>query len=101
MISALYRYPKAMRRKVASTWGKRSAVVHATLRIERGVDADTLRWRALYDARGQLVRHGCTFYATGEVHWEMRRSLRGRSDQLDYIENGAVELTGGKRRMPV
>tara|TARA_R110000868_G_scaffold394400_1_gene665726 strand:- start:1914 stop:2204 length:291 start_codon:yes stop_codon:yes gene_type:complete len=87
----------AARKALSQRWH----AAKATKRIERGVDADTLRRRALHDARGQIVRHGCTYYATGEVHWEMRRSRRGRSDQLDYIENGAVELTGGPRRMTV
>lgn len=101
MISALYRYPKAMRRNVASAWGKRSAGVRAEQRIALGPDADTLRWRALHDARGTVVREGCTYRANGSVvRWQVRRAVAGRVDQFEFVANGRVKLCAGPRRFP-
>jgi len=67
-------------------------------RVNREVDADTLRRRALHDARGQIVREGVTYFGDGRiVPWSVRRSLRGRSDQLDVFAGGALWRTGGPR----
>lgn len=80
-----------------------SAAGHAAksrLRIARGVDAATLRSRALDDARGSLLRHGCTYSAGGEQHWQIIRSLRGRTDQRDVRINGHLWRTCGPRRLP-
>lgn len=100
MISYLYRYPKSMRRKVASAWGKRGAVACAELRAGRGIDAETAHRRALDDARGQLVREGCTYSATGEQHWQVVRSRHGRTNQRDVLINGQLFRTCGPRRLP-
>lgn len=89
-----------MRRKIASVWGRRSVVSQAKLRMERGVDADTLRRRALHNARGQLLRQGCTYSATGEQHWCVIRSVRGRIDQRDVLVNGELFKICGPRRLP-
>lgn len=90
MISALYRYPKPMRRKVASVWGKRGVESRSAIRIERGIDAETAHRRALDDARGQLLREGRTYSATGQQHWQVVRSIRRRTDQRDVLVNGLL-----------
>ena len=54
MISALYRYPKKERRAVAQLWARRSNAVQSAARIARAPDAETVRARALHDARGQI-----------------------------------------------
>ncbi len=100
MISALYRYPKSKRRAIAREWGLRSAKAHAVLRSEHGVDAETLRRRALDDARGQLLREGHTYRATGITHWRVVRSVRGRTNQRDILLNGELFRTCGPRRLP-
>jgi hypothetical protein len=100
MISVLYRYPKTLRRNVASVWGKRSAATQAKRRVERGSDAETLYRRTLHDARGQLLRHGCTYSVAGEKHWRIVRSIQGRTDQRDVIVNGQLFKTCGPRRLP-
>lgn len=100
MISALYRYPKFLRRKVARAWGLRSAAVRGVKRIETGVDADTLRRRALHDARGTVLREGVTYRADGETHWTVTRSVRGRTTQRDVIVDGKLNRTCGPRRLP-
>jgi hypothetical protein len=61
------------------------------------VDADTLRCRALDDARGLLLRHGATYTAAGVTRWELRRSRRGRVNQVDLIVDGIVWRTGARR----
>ena len=100
MISALNRYPKT-RREVARDWAHRSNAVQSTARIERGPDAETVRMRALYDARGQIVRQGVTFFGDGrEVPWMVCRSRCGRVNQFDFVANGVVKLTAGPRRFP-
>jgi len=100
MISALNRYPKQERRKVAQEWARRSNAVQSVARIASGVDADTLRSRALHDARGAVIREGHTYRSTGTTHWQIRRSLRGRTDQRDIVFDGALFRTCGPRRMP-
>lgn len=100
MRSALLRYPRRERRAVAQSWARRSHVAQAAARAIRGPDADTLRRRALHDARGQLLRHGCTYFGDGRVvPWEVRRSVRGRSDQCDVIVAGCLWKTCGPRRV--
>lgn len=66
-----------------------------------GVDAETLRRRALDDARGALLREGCTYSNAGEQRWKIIRSLRGRTDQRDVFVNGELFRTCGPRRLPV
>lgn len=100
MISALYRYPKHERRKVAQEWARRSNEVQAAARIRRGPDAETLRLRDLNDARGQLLREGETYRATGSTHWRVIRSVCGRTDQRDILLNGQLFKTCGPRRLP-
>lgn len=100
MISSLYRYPKSMRRKVASVWGKRGAAARALTRVERGIDAETAHRRALDDARGELIREGRTYSANGEQHWRIIRSIRGRTNQRDVIVDGKLFKTCGPRRLP-
>ena len=100
MISSLYRYPKSRRRKVARVWGLRGAASRAFKRRALGVDAETLAWREKQDARGQLIREGCTYSAEGEQRWSVIRSVRGRTTQRDVIVNGQLFKTCGPRRLP-
>lgn len=89
------------RRLRAQQMARRSNEVQATKRLNREPDADTLRWRALWDAKGSPTdRAGCTYTSGGEIHWEVRRSLRGRTNQYDLIANGSLVKTCGRRRMP-
>lgn len=60
-------------------------------------DFETLRMRALWDAKGRLIREGCTMRATGTVHWLLRRSLHGRVNQVDLLINGQLWRTGSLR----
>lgn len=98
-MDALLRYPKNQRRAVAQEWALRSQAVQQAKQIERGPDTDTLRMRALHDAKGQVLREGCTYTAGGETHWHVRRSLRGCTDQFDIVANGSVVRTCGRRRL--
>ena len=97
---ALKRIPKHLRSSMAREWAHRSNAVQAAKRIERGVDAETARKHALDDARGMVEREGCTYAATGETHWQVRRSVDGRTDQFDLVANGEVVRTAGPRRLP-
>lgn len=82
-------------------WGLASARVMAARRQGRALDPDTLRRRALHDARGTVLREGCTFFGDGRVvPWSVRRSLRGRTDQLDVVVSGRLWRTAGPRRLP-
>ena len=99
MISAFYRYDKKERRAVARLWAQRSNAVQAAARRARVPDADTLRRRALHDARGQTVREGTTYTAAAEIAWRVARSRHGRSNQLDVIVNGRIWRTAGARRI--
>jgi hypothetical protein len=100
MLAALLRYSRRERRAVAQSWARRSHATRAARRMERGPDADTLRRRALHDARGQIVRAGVTYFGDGRVVlWSVRRSVRGRVDQFDMIVGARVWRTGGVRRV--
>ena len=85
---------------MARIWAHRSNAVQAAARIARGPDADTVRMRALHDAKGQVVRHGTVYRATSITEWFVRRSVAGRVNQFDFVANGIVKLTAGPRRFP-
>jgi len=98
-MEALLRYPKHRRRAVAQEWARRSHAVQAAKRIERGPDWDTLRMRALHDARGQVLRHGVTYSAahpTG-LPWTILRSKNGRTNQVDLHVGTSLLSTCGLR----
>jgi hypothetical protein len=95
-MSLPYHIPKSLRSKVSRRWNAAKFAKRAAW----GADADTLRRRALYDARGQVVREGVTYSADrGETHWSLRRSVDGRVDQFDSVIDGVVVRTGGLRRL--
>lgn len=98
---ALKHIPKHLRSAKAREWAHRSNAVQAARRIARGVDAETARRRALDDARGAVLREGCTYTTAGDTQWQVRRSITGRSDQFDLVANGEVARTAGKRRLPL
>jgi hypothetical protein len=85
----------AARVALGSEWGKRSA-------LKRTYEPDwrSIVLRAQHEAKGQVLREGCTYAATGETQWQVRRSVAGRVDQLDLVANGEVVRTAGPRRMP-
>jgi hypothetical protein len=100
MLAALLRYPRRQRKAVARRWAHRSNAVQAAARLARGLDFKTVHRRALDDARGDVVREGVTYHGTGRVTaWQIRRSVRGRVDQLDIVVDGVVWRTGGPRRV--
>jgi hypothetical protein len=99
-MEALLRYPKHMRRAKAQEWARRSNAVQQSARMQREPDFETMRKRALRDARGTVLREGTTYTATGVTHWQVRRSVSGRTDQFDLVADGKVVRTCGQRRMP-
>ncbi len=86
-----------MRRKVASVWGKRGAAGRAKLRLEKGIDADTLRFRAADWARGLPVRE---IWSDGFA-LRVVRSVHGQTNQLDVWLGVNFWKTCGPRRLPV
>jgi len=78
-----------------------SQVVQSATRIANGVDADTLRSRALHDARGTIIREGHTYRSSGTTHWQVRRAITGRTDQYEFMANGRIKLLGGPRLFPI
>ncbi len=97
MLAALLRYPKRQRRAVAREWAYRSHAVQAASRAARSPDPDTRRWRALHDARGQIIAAGCVYYHDRVTPWRIVRSLRGRVDQVDLILSDQLYRTGSLR----
>jgi hypothetical protein len=96
-MEALLRYPKHERRAVAQEWARRSNAVQSAARMAREPDFDTLRWRALDDARGLILREGTTYRCGQETNWQLRRSLHGHSNQVDLLVNGLLFRTGSLR----
>lgn len=86
MLAALLRYPRAQRSEIARTWGLRAAAA----RVAREPDLVTLRKRALHDRRGQIIREGVTYCATGHIRWCVRHAVAGRSNQVEIVVNGRV-----------
>lgn len=58
-----------------------------------------MRWRALQDAKGLVLRAGVTFRADGLVPWVVRRSVGGRTDQLDLVAGERVVRRMGLTRL--
>lgn len=97
-MSIPYYVPSDKRAGVSQRWHE----AKARKRMSVPVDADTVRRRALHDARGQVLREGVTFFGDGAVfNWQVRRSLSGRTDQFDLVANGEIFKTCGQRSLPV
>jgi hypothetical protein len=94
MIKSNRRIELERRQEIGRRRGLASGVVWRERRRTREVEADTLRWRALHDAKGQLLREGCTYRADSETHWQLRRSTAGRVNQVDLVVNSVVWRTG-------
>lgn len=84
---AARRHSERQRIRVKRSWdsGERHAAI-----IRRGVDADTLRLRALEDRRGTVVIDAGAVV----VLW----SMLGRTDQMDIFEDGRKVFTGSAHR---
>jgi hypothetical protein len=98
---ALKRYPWKLRRAKAREWGARGHEAQARMRMERGPDPETVRLRALHDARGEVLRHGVT-YSTAHPKgraWTILRSKAGRVNQVDLHVAGALFATCGLRTL--
>lgn len=85
---------------MAQEWARRSNAVQESERLAREPDFETIRRRELHDARGQLLRDGCTYSTTGEQRWQIVRSVSGRTNQRDVLINGQLFKTCGPRRLP-
>ena len=83
-----------------SELGKAWAAARGRKRMGAGVDAETLRSRARDDARGTVLRHGCTYAAGAETAWQVVRSVDGRVTQFDLVANCEIVRTAGRRRLP-
>ena len=95
---ALSRYPKHLRSAKAREWGARGNASQQLARMQREPDFETIRKRALHDARGQIVRQGITYHGSGRItEWQIQRSIHGRTDQFDIVANGRIWRTAGPR----
>lgn len=94
----------AKKRAASSIIGRKRGLasqrVQRETRATRQLDADTLLRRTLDDARGQLLREGCTYSAIGEQRWRVVRSVAGRTNQRDVTINGSLFRTCGPRQLP-
>ena len=72
--------------------GKRSAL----LRKPQDPDWDTIRCRAMDDARGRVIREGCSWTGDRLHQWRIVRSVNGRLNQVDLIV-GNWQRTGSMR----
>ncbi len=83
-----------------SEFSARLHAAKASKRAKLGADADTLRKRALHDARGMVLHEGTTYENGTEKRWRVIRSIAGRTNQLDVFVNDALWRTCGPRRLP-
>jgi hypothetical protein len=92
-----YHVKGAARVELGRKWGLSSAAK----RKPSEPDGYTLHMRALHDARGMVVRHGCTYFGDGRVvPWSVRRSVRGRVNQYDVMAGAEIWRTAGPRKLP-
>lgn len=88
------------RREASERARKRALRSWAGGRTPRPEQAEDARKRALHDARGLVLREGVTYHGDGRITpWQVRRSLRGRTDQLDLVAPGHAIRTAGPRRL--
>lgn len=64
--------------------------------VRGGEFAEEARQRALQDAKGLVLREGVTYSTNGARHWQKRRALHGRTDQIELVCNGSVVKTIGQ-----
>ncbi len=65
-------------------------------KVCRGYDtAEDARTRALLDEKGTILREGVTYDSAGAHPWCKRRSLAGRTDQIELVYEGRVIKTTG------
>ena len=81
--------------------GRKRGLASAKAWTPHELDADTLRKRALHDARGQVVREGCDYDSHGEKNWKVQRSIYGRITQFDLLANGQPVESTGPRNLPL
>jgi hypothetical protein len=77
--------------------GRKRGLASAAAWKPRELDADTLRMRALWDARGLVIREGMTYTAAGCHTWAIRRAVQGRVNQVELVVDGARWRTGSMR----
>lgn len=89
------------RRQAASALARRmSRARWAKPRPIREETPEDARARALEAARGRRERHGDTYHADGTVTpWQVRRSVRGRTDQVDVLAGARLLFTMGRRKV--
>lgn len=56
-----------------------------------------IRLRALHDAKGAVELEGCSYRKGRAFPWAVVRSVNGAVDQVDFIFNGRLVFTGGRR----
>ena len=63
--------------------------------------AETVRWRALDNARGMLIAEAHEDYGNTQKarHYELRKSANGRTDQYDVFQNKHLTQTAGPREI--
>ena len=66
---------------------------HRARQQTRKPDADDLMRRSLYDRRGKIVMSGSLSTELGQKPFQIRWSVFGRTDQLDFIVDGIIEKT--------
>lgn len=66
--------------------------------IRGGEFAEDVRQRALMDAKGLVLRRGMFYTAKHPdgLPWVKRRSLLGRTDQIELVYAGKVRVTTGE-----
>ena len=88
------------RRAAASSRGRRMARARWSRPHVGEPTADTMRGQALRDAKGRILREGITYHGDGRTTpWQIRRSLHGRTNQLDIVAAGQIHRTLGRRRL--
>ncbi len=59
-----------------------------------------IKLRKRLSGKGQVLRSGVYWKDGNEWHWQVRRSLRGRVNQYDFVSNGRIIATCGARELP-
>ena len=90
----------ARKRRAASERGRRMSRARWAMPRSGEASADTVRARALRDAKGLVLREGVTYRGDGtETPWQVRRAVEGRTDQVEIVAAGQIVRTVGRTRL--
>ena len=99
MIPSFLHLPKNKRKQKAKEYNLLGQQKREENRLLKGPDYETVCWRFKQDRKGALIKHGVSFKNGKEIHWEIKHSTAGATNQFDIFVNNQLWNTGGRRKL--